>query len=364
MNALKLKAWLCLKSTPELSLKNTLELLKRFPDPQSFVGNPAHELYASDTLRPASAEYLSQAKLPFDANWTLELCESHHINYLCITDADYPTSLQGIYAPPLVLYYRGDLLATLRTVCLAVVGTRKPSTYGIEMCRRMLAPICEKGTTIVSGLAMGIDTISHQTALSAKSKTIAVLASGLESIYPPANKALSEKIIGNGALVSEYEPGTKLERWNFPARNRIISALAQAVLIVEAPLDSGALLTAKFALEQSRPIYALPGNINHLNAQGPNQLIRDGAKLISCPEDLFALLGYSKESSEQLELLPELSPEEQQIYDVLGAENREISFDEFLMLTGFSFGKLSIVLLNLELKGMLAKSSGNSFMRV
>ncbi|PKN72820.1 MAG: DNA-protecting protein DprA [Candidatus Cloacimonetes bacterium HGW-Cloacimonetes-3] len=364
MNSAKLKAWLCLKNTPELNLKSTLELLKRFPDPQSFVGNPAHEVYNDQSLSRASADYLSQAKLPDYSNRTLELCESHHISFLCITDADYPTSLRGILVPPLVLYYRGDLLAALRNVCLAVVGTRKPSTYGMEMCRRILAPVCARGTTIISGLAMGIDTIAHHAALQAKSKTVAVLAHGLDSIYPPANKSLSEKIEANGALISDYEPGTKLERWNFPARNRIISALAQAVFVVEAPLDSGALLTARFGTEQSRSIFALPGNVNHLNAQGPNQLIKDGAKIITCPEDVLDLLGYSPEINDQLEFLPDLSPEEQQIYDILGAENREISFDEFLILTGFSFGKLSIVLLNLELKGMVAKSSGNSFLRL
>jgi DNA processing protein len=364
MNTAKLKAWLCLKNTSELSLKNTLELLKRYPDPMSFVGNPAHELYSDGNLSTKSAEYLSQACLPDNSFRIAELCESHNISFLCYTDADYPTSLQGIYAPPLILYYKGDLLAALRNVCLAVVGTRKPSAYGMEMCRRILNPVCEKGTTIISGLAMGIDAVAHHTALSAKTRTIAVLAHGLDIIYPPANKNLSDKIVATGALVSEYEPGTKLERWNFPARNRIISALAQAVFIVEAPMDSGALLTAKFAGEQSRGIYALPGNINHLNAQGPNQLIKDGARLITCPEDILSLLGYNLEVNEQLEILPELSPEEQQIYDVLGEQNREISFDEFLMLTGFSFGKLSIVLLNLELKGMLVKSSGNSFMRV
>ncbi len=364
MNSAKLKAWLCLKSAPELSLKSTLELLRRFPDPQSFVGNPAHELYNEHSLSQASADYLSQARLPDYSGRALELCESHHISFLCITDADYPTSLRGILIPPLVLYYRGDLLAALRNVCLAVVGTRKPSSYGMEMCRRILAPVCTRGTTIISGLAMGIDTVAHHTALHAKSKTVAALAHGLDSIYPPANKGLSEKIEANGALVSDYEPGTKLERWNFPARNRIISALAQAVFIVEAPLDSGALLTARFAMEQSRSIFALPGNVNHLNAQGPNQLIKDGAKIITCPEDILGLLGYSPDNQEQLEILPELNPEEQQVYDILGTQNREISFDEFLMLTGFSFGKLSIVLLNLELKGMVAKSSGNSFMRI
>ncbi|MDD4310181.1 MAG: DNA-processing protein DprA, partial [Candidatus Cloacimonetes bacterium] len=241
---------------------------------------------------------------------------------------------------------------------------RKPSAYGIEMCRKILSPLCDKGCTIISGLAMGIDTAAHQTALSANSHTIAVLASGVESIYPPMNQPMAEKIIKKGALLSEYEPGTKMERWNFPARNRIISALAQGVFIVECPLNSGALLTAKFATEQSREIFALPGNINNRNAQGPNSLIRDGAMLISCPEDLVQHLGFSREVREQMELIPELNNEEQVIYDLMGKQQKDVSFDEFLLHTGFSFGKLSIVLLNLELKGIIAKSSGNSFIRI
>jgi DNA processing protein len=206
--------------------------------------------------------------------------------------------------------------------------------------------------------------MAHQSALAAHSKTIAVLASGLESVYPLNNLDLADKIAVNGAVVSEYEPGSKMERWNFPARNRIISALSQAVLIVEGQEDSGAMLTAKFAQEQSREVYAIPGNINNRNAMGPNRLIQQGAALISCADDLLIRLGLYTKSSEQLEIMPELSAEEQVVCDFLSAAGREISFDEFLVKTGFSIGRLSIVLLNLELKGVVAKSSGNSFIKV
>ncbi len=364
MNHDKLKAWLCFKHAPGLSLRNSLELLRIYPEPGEFIGNPGHELYSSERLSPATAEHLKNAVLPERMDNILQLCKSQEISYLCYTDADFPTALQGILAPPLILYYKGDLHAALQGFCLAVVGTRKPSAYGVEMCRRLLAPVCGQGVCIVSGLAMGIDTIAHQTALSSKSNTIAVLAHGLDIVYPPGNKTLAEKIAHYGAVVSEYDPGTKPDRWNFSDRNRIISALSQAVLIVEAPFDSGALLTANFARQQARPVYALPGNINHQNAEGPNKLIREGACIITSPEDLMSDLGLNRSTEEQLILLPELNEDEQKLYDIVTEKNSEISFDELLLHTGLSFGKLSTILLNLELKGMLAKSSGNSFIRV
>ncbi|MDY0152125.1 MAG: DNA-processing protein DprA, partial [Candidatus Cloacimonas sp.] len=155
MNAVKLKAWLCLKSAPELSLRASLELLKRYPDPCEFVGQPEHEIYVSGSLKTATADYLSQATLPPSTAHALGLMNHHQIKYLCYSDADYPPTLKAIVDPPLILYYRGDLLSSLLSICLGVVGTRKPSAYGNEMCRKLLLPICERGVTIVSGLASG-----------------------------------------------------------------------------------------------------------------------------------------------------------------------------------------------------------------
>ena len=360
----KLAVWLCLKYAPDISIRGMVELLKVYPDPTLYVGREEHEIYQSGMLKPETAKHLATATKSASLYEVLDKCRNNNIDYLCFTDADYPKALQAMQNPPLILYFKGDLLAALRNPCLAVVGTRKPSSYGIEMCKKSINPVCEQGCTIVSGLAMGIDTTAHYCALQAKTQTIAVLAHGLDSIYPPANHSLAEKIVQNGALVSEYEPGTKVERWNFPARNRIISALSQAVFVVEAPPDSGALLTAKFAVDQARPIFALPGNINHINAQGPNQLIKAGARIVCSANDISELMGFSRESQEQLELIPQLNEEEQRIYDILSAESREISFDEFMLLTDYGFGKLSVVLLNLELKGVIAKSNGNSYIKI
>ncbi|MEN6445277.1 MAG: DNA-processing protein DprA [Candidatus Cloacimonas sp.] len=360
----RFNAWICLKSAPLLGPKGVLEILQRYPDPQEFVGNPAHNIYREDKLKPETIKHLSNFVLPENSPKIVDLLAKYQIQYLCLTDPDYPACLKEICDPPLILYYRGDLLETLKDLCLAVVGTRKPTSYGVEMTRKILSPLCEKGVNIISGLAMGIDTIAHQTALKAKTKTIAVFASGLETIYPPMNKALAEHIMDNGALVSEYEPGSKLERWNFPARNRIISALSQAILVVEGSLNSGAMLTAKFAQQQNKPLFALPGNINNRNAQGPNLLIRQGATLVSSADDLITDFGLSSSVKEQLELIPELSAEEQSIFDLLSEAQRDITFDELLLKTGLGFGKLSTLLLNLELKGVIAKSSGNSYIKL
>lgn len=357
----KLHAWLCLKSAPGLRTRAALELLNRYPDPQEYVGQPGHPLYADASVDVKVRQHLSQAsehpKLPQIA----KLCEHYGIELLCYGEPGYPLGLANIVVPPLILYYRGDLPKALSLICLAVVGTRKPSSYGREMCSRLLAPVCRQNVTIISGLAAGIDTVAHLAALDNGGLTVAVLASGVETIYPAMNKDLAQRVCEHGALVSEFEPGTKPDAWNFPARNRIISALAPLSFIVEGPLDSGAMLTAKFALEQDRDLLALPGNINHPNAQGPNYLIKNGAQCVTCPEDILSSLGLEAEAKDQLEALPPISADEQRVYDLFRAEQREFSFDELLLATGHSFGKLSTLLLNLELKGYLAKSGGNSF---
>ena len=355
------KSWLCLKTAPELPQRAILRLLERYPDPHEFVGNLCHPLYADDTLKDSTKKHLQNANLPANTAQILNLMQHYQISCYPLTDSRYPDSLRQIFSPPLLLYVRGELETALSAKTLAVVGTRKTSSYGREMTKKLIAPLCEKGVTIISGLAAGIDTIAHYTALEKGSKTVAVLACGLENIYPPQNKDLSEKIIKQGALISEYEPGTKLERWNFPARNRIISAISTGVLITEGPISSGAMLTAKYALEQNRDVFAMPGNINSINSEGPNYLIKNGAMLISSYEDLFYYLGIELEKSAQMEIPIALNPDEQVVYDFLKEDSRAISFDEILIKTGFPIGKISTILTNLELKNIIAKESGNSF---
>lgn len=351
--------WLCLKTAPDLPLKTCLELLEIYPDPQDFVGIAQHPLYQSGLLKATTADHLKHAVLPENMPKIKQLILHHEIQ--CLSIKEYPPRLREIFAPPLLLYYRGKLEPAVSQKCLAVVGTRKTSTYGREMCRKLIAPLCAQGVTIISGLALGIDTVAHTTAVNKQGSTIAVLAGGLDNIYPAQNLELSRKITDKGALISEYEPATKPDRWNFPARNRLISALSEVVFIVEGPLSSGAMLTAKNAMEQNREVCALPGNINHPNAEGPNHLIKNGAALISKPEDLMYLLGIDSENAVQLEINTILSENEQLIYDLIKSEQSKISFDEILLKTKFPIGRLSTTLTNLELKGLIAKESGNCF---
>lgn len=358
---LKLKAWLCLRSAPKIKSREIMRLLQKWGDPSLYYGQKEHPIQGDAELDIDARHHLAMGSLPENYIQIEKLVQLHDIRMLCITDEAYPLALRQIFSPPLVLYYRGRLLEALQHQCLGVVGTRKPSSYGREMCSKTISAAIRQGVCIVSGLAMGIDTVAHLAAVQLKSPTIAVLAAGVENIYPPQNRDLASQIIREGALVSEYDPGSRMEKWNFPARNRLISAFSQAVYVVEGSITSGALLTAKFAIEQDRELMALPGQINHSNAQGPNYLIKSGARLISCPEDVLQALGLEAEADPQLQILPEISADEQKLIDLFACEQREINFDELILKTGLSFGKLSIMLLNLELKGYIGKASGNSF---
>jgi DNA processing protein len=273
MNTDKLKAWLCLKQAPGLGQKTAQKLLAEYPDPTEYVGKTEHPVYDLPWLQNSTKEALRRGEEIKGFAGIVKHCERYGIQISCLTDEDYPAALSSIYTPPIILYYRGDLKTCEKLPILAVVGTRKPSSYGQEMARKLIAPLCERRYGD-QRLAIAIDTVAHRVALSTCKDYSGMPRS--ESIYPPMNLNLANEIVANGLLLSEYEPGSKMEKWNFPARNRIISALAPAVFIVEGSITSGALLTGKFALEQGRDVCAMPGNINNINAQGP-KMIKCGA---------------------------------------------------------------------------------------
>ena len=357
----RLKAWLKLKTAPDIGFQTTLKLVQNLGEPSAWTKQQLRQAVKQSCISPEAADYLASKDDP--PNW-LQICkymENCHISYTTILDSDYPELLRSTYSPPPVLYYKGNLTAALQTWNLAVVGTRKPSDYGKNMTLAITEEIAKAGVCIVSGLAYGIDTCAHKAAVKAKGHTVAVLAHGLERIYPPQNHELAEQILENGAIVSEYEPGTKMERWNFPARNRIISGLSHAVLVMEGSLTSGALLTAKFALDYNRDLFALPGQVNLTNAQGPNHLIKNGAGLVTEAADILRNFGFDLQAPEQADLFPELSVNEQTVFDLIKSEQRSMSFDELILRTGFTIGQMSIVLLNLELKNLLVKESGNAY---
>jgi DNA processing protein len=212
------------------------------------------------------------------------------MSILNLNHPKYPKILKEIYNPPKVLYFLGNP-DILEGINLAVVGTRKPTTYGRQTVFEIVSGLVQNGITIVSGLALGIDALAHQACLETGGKTIAVLGSGLDMIYPNANYFLAQKILkNNGCIISEYPEGTEPQKYHFPQRNRIISGLSLGTLIVEAPLDSGALITGKYALDQNREVFAIPGSIYSENSAGPNNLIKMGAKAVTEAKDILETL--------------------------------------------------------------------------
>lgn len=224
----------------------------------------------------------------------MERLDKQGINLITIQNKNYPELLKEIYAPPAALYIRGHLQSTDK--CLGIVGTRKLSVYGSQITPLITADLSESGLIIVSGLAKGIDTIAHQTALKTNNRTIAVLGSGVDraSVYPFINQGLAEKISQNGAVISEFPIGMQPLAQNFPQRNRIISGLSLGVLVIEAPEKSGALITARDALDQNRDVFAIPGPISSQNSLGPNNLIKMGAKLVNNADDILQELNIDK----------------------------------------------------------------------
>ncbi len=218
--------------------------------------------------------------------------EKHNIKIISIQDELYPRLLEKIYGAPINLYIRGNEKALINP-CIAIVGCRKANDYGKKIAREFAYNLSKSGFTIVSGLAKGIDSYAHFGTIEAKRKTIAVLGNGLDTIYPKENLKLSEKILENeGAIISEYPLGTQPNRENFPARNRIISGLSNGILVVEAKEKSGTLITTDFALEQGRDVFVIPGNIDSENSFGTNELIKQGAKLVTNPKEILEEYQY------------------------------------------------------------------------
>ena len=239
-------------------------------------------------LNQSIIEQIKKQRSKINPDYEMEKLEKEKINLLTIQDESYPKLLKEIYAPPAILYIRGKFKPNDER-SLGVIGTRKLSNYGQQITPIITSELCKSGLTIVSGLAKGIDTIAHETAIKNNGRTIAVLGSGVDtkSIYPIINKHLAEKIIENGAVISEFPINTKPLPQNFPQRNRIVSGLSLGVLVIEAPEKSGAMITARNALEQNRDVFAIPGHILSNNSLGPNKLIKMGAKLVTKTSDIL-----------------------------------------------------------------------------
>ena len=288
--------------------------------------------------------------------------EKSGITAISVNSADYPETLLDLYDPPPVLYVRGniDLLKEDRT--LAVVGTRTPTYDGKKTAHEFVKTIANEDVVIVSGLARGIDTIAHESTIQAGGRTIAVLGSGLNCMYPAENIALSETIIETGgALISEMLPDEGPQKWSFPMRNRIIAALSKGVLIVEGKKTSGAMITAANALDLSRDIYAIPGSIYARLSEGPNHLIQNGAFPALSPWDILEAERWGTRPDEKSKDKKKvvLNENEQKVVHLL--ENQPLTFDEISKQTQFSSSELNSLLTMLVLRGIIIKTPGNSY---
>jgi len=289
--------------------------------------------------------------------------EKYHVDYITIADKDYPYRLREIPNPPYVLYYIGDI-SILNDECIAVVGTRKPSAYGKEITEKFVKALAKEKFCIVSGLAYGVDTIAHQITLNEKAKTIAVLASGLDNIYPAENERLAEKIVeSGGCLVSEYYIGTKSDSFRFPIRNRIISGLSLGVLVTQASQKSGSLITANYAIEQNRELFVIPANLNLIDSKGTNSLIASIPECVTMSPDKIVLtfraeLNQKSKSTD----VKQMGLEEGLIIELL--KSGEKTFDELLELTHLNPKMLNQKLTTMEISGIIKRLAGNTVMIV
>ncbi|MFH0764433.1 MAG: DNA-processing protein DprA [Candidatus Omnitrophota bacterium] len=292
-------------------------------------------------------------------------------------DAEYPKNLRNIHTPPKQLYVNGTLLES-DEIAVAIVGSRRASVYGLETAGKLGFELAARGVMVVSGMAVGIDSAAHRGALKAKGRTIAVMGSGHSVIYPPQNKKLYEEIANTGAVITEYEDDMPPLAQNFPARNRIISGLSLGIVVVEAARNSGALITANFAAEQGRTVFAVPGKVSSVTSSGTNELIRDGACLIQSVDDILQELSLtpsigpaegvnldkidkSIESKTRAYIYNSLTEDERKVYKILSDE--PLYIDDIFNKTGFDSARGSKVLLNLELKKLIAELPGKNFVR-
>jgi DNA processing protein len=317
--------------------------------------------FANAGLEETLAQEIVLKRPQLDLDNELAKLAKENITILTNLDKEYPRLLKEIYDPPYIMYMHGSL-AKEDEFSIAIVGTRKISSYGQQVASQISRDLAQAGLTIVSGLAHGIDTLAHRAAVQEKKRTIAVVGSSLDwqSLFPPENRKLAQAIIQNGAILSEYPLGSFALKHHFPARNRIISGLTLGTLVVEAPEKSGALMTANHALAQNREVFAVPGSIFSPQSFGPNNLIKMGAKLVACAQDILEELNLKNLTSniEVRQIVAE-TPEEQMILDLLSSD--PIPVDKIVEATKLETAMVNSTLALMEMKGMVKNLGGMQY---
>ncbi len=388
-----IKYWVWLSECMGLTVSDRLRLLEHFGTPENIWYAERDEYLLAPGMTPRLADALGDKSLE-DADRILGECERLRLRLLTMQDADYPVRLRNIYEPPCLLYVRGKLPVIDEEVAVAAVGTRSATPYGIETAESLCCAMAKQGALIVSGGASGIDSAAHRGALRAGARTVAVLGCGVDVVYPQENRRLFEDIAAAGALVSEYPPGTPAVGTHFPVRNRIISGLCLATLVVEAPERSGALITAKTALEQGRDVFAVPGPINAPMSRGCNRLIADGEAALAAdsrdilweyearyPHKLHCVktelpknYGFqarraaaeAKRSEPEPEKLPALDPQkagltDDQIRVLRRLREGELQVDDLIEAVELPTRRVLSALTVLEIEGYVVQSGGKRF---
>jgi len=362
----KILPWFALKSVAGIGNLLLKRLIDRFDSPARVFRATSQELSQVDGMSPRLIQSIRRQQLPDPDRRDFDLAAEKGYGIVTLTDSAYPPLLREIPDPPPFLFVRGSLKGSPKP--LAVVGSRNATRYGISTTRKLCADLASLGFTIVSGMAKGIDTAAHEGALMGAGRTIAVLGSGLENIYPAENRKLADRIAENGAVISEFSLLAGPDAHHFPVRNRIISGIAYGTVIVEATLRSGSLITARLAAEQGRDVFAVPGSIQSFKSTGTHALIKQGAKLVEHAQDIVEELPHLKipaaapangpagPSSPQL---PALSPEEAEVFGIL--EPYPLHIDDLVRKLSMVPGKLAGILLKLELMGVVQQLPGKYF---
>ena len=360
--------WFALKSIPGIGNILFKRLLDQFSSPEKVFTASVQDLSQIIGISPNLATRIKSFKFKKSIRQEIDYAIEKGFHIVTFSDMDYPPLLRQIPDPPPFLYVSGKLVS--KSSNIAVVGSRNPTDYGISATKRLTENLAKCGFTIVSGMARGIDSAAHEGALLGKGKTIAVLGSGLDRIYPPENRKLFDKISENGAVISEFSIQSPPEAHHFPIRNRIISGMSLGTVVVEAAKKSGSLITARLAADQNREVFAVPGSIHSFKSCGTNSLIKQGAKLVENAQDIIEeLFPQMQENLECLsdndyvdnteKVLQDLNSDEQTVVDQL--EPYPIHVDELVRKTSMAPGKLLGILLKLELEGIAVQMPGKFF---
>lgn len=352
------KYWTAFSSIEQLDATFVRRLYNYFGDIETAYNSKLSDLQQIEGLSVRRAENFIEKRKGVNPDKTLDNILSRGIKILTYEDEKYPYMLRHISDPPTCLYYKGDLFSCNLERTVAFVGSRKASFTGKESVRKIISDLANTDVCIVSGLAAGIDAISHQAAIENNLKTIGVIASGFDFTYPAANKWLYEKIEnGCGAIVTEYYPTFQPIKFRFPQRNRIVTGLSYGTVVAEAAMKSGALISANLTLEQGRELMCVPGSINNANTEGIYKLLKDGATMVTKGEDILNALDWEVTLQSKQEQI--LSDIEKLIFDIIEVEPK--GFDEIQAVTKMDTDKLLICLTEMELSGLIKQSEGDRY---